>query len=91
MISKEQIATIRRLYYAEHWKVGTSASELGLHPDTVKRAVGTERFKSRSPKHLVTDPYLEFIQQTLKQYPRLTATRLFQMVQARGYTGASRS
>jgi len=87
MISKEQVTTIRRLYYAEHWKIGTIASELGLHPDTVKRAVQTERFKSRSPKRLVTDPYLEFIQQTLKQYPRLTATRLFQMVQARGYRG----
>jgi transposase len=87
MISKEQIAIIRRLYYAEHWKIGTIASELGLHPDTVKRAVETERFKSRSPRQLVTDPYLEFIQQTLKQYPRLTATRLFQMVQARGYKG----
>ncbi len=89
MISKEQIAIIRRLYYAEHWKIGTIASELVLHPDTVKRAVQTERFKSRSPKELVTDPYLEFIGQTLKQYPRLTATRLFQMVQARGYKGGA--
>ncbi len=89
MISKEQIAIIRRLYYAEHWKIGTIASELGLHPDTVKRAVGTERFKSRSPRQLVTDPFLDFIQQTLKQYPRLRATRLFQMVQARGYKGGS--
>ena len=43
MISKEQIAIIRRLYYAEHWKIGTIASELVLHPDTVKRAVKTER------------------------------------------------
>ena len=89
MISKEQTAAIRRLYYAEHWKIGTIASELGLHADTVKRAVGTERFKSRSPKQLVTDPFLEFIQQTLKQYPRLRATRLFQMVQARGYKGGA--
>jgi len=89
MISKEQVTIIRRLYYAEHWKIGTIASELGLHPDTVKRAVQTERFKSRSPKRLVTDPYLEFIQQTLKQYPRLTSTRLFQMVQARGYRGGA--
>jgi transposase len=87
MISKEQVTIIRRLYYAEHWRIGTIASEMGLHPDTVKRAVLAERFKSRLPKQLVTDQYLEFIQQTLKQYPRLTATRLFQMVQARGYKG----
>ena len=87
MISKEQIAAIRRLYYAEHWKIGTIATELGLHADTVKRAVGTERFKSRVSKRLVTDPFLDFIQQTLKQYPRLRATRLFEMVKARGYKG----
>jgi transposase len=88
MISKEQIAAIRRLYYAEHWKVGTIASELGLHPDTVKRALESERFRSHTPKRLVTDPYLDFIQQTLKQHPRLRATRLFQMVRDRGYTGS---
>ena len=28
MISMELMAEIRRLYYAEHWKVGTIASEL---------------------------------------------------------------
>jgi len=67
MISKEQIAVVLRLYYAEHWRIDTIASDLGLHPDTVKRAVGTERFKTRSPRQLVTDPFLEFIQQTLKQ------------------------
>lgn len=89
MISKEQIAAIRRLYYAEHWKIGTIATELGLHADTVKRAVGTERFKSRVSKRLVTDPFLDFIQQTLKQYPRLRATRLFEMVKARGYKGGA--
>ena len=40
MISMEPMAEIRRLYYAEHWKVGTIASELGLHHTTVNRAVG---------------------------------------------------
>ena len=39
-ISKELVAEIRRLYYAEHWRVGTIASELGVHHDTVRRAVG---------------------------------------------------
>lgn len=87
MISKELVAKIRRLYYAEHWKIGTIASELGVHPDTVKRAIEAERFGTRSPKQLVTDPYLEFIQQTLKAHPRLRATRVLQMIRARGYEG----
>lgn len=88
MISKEQIAAIRRLFFAEHWKVGTIASELGLHPATVKRALETERPKSRFKKQLITDPYLDFIEQTLKQYPRLTSTRIFDMVRDRGYQGS---
>ena len=32
MISPEIRAQIRRYFYAEHWKVGTIASELGVHP-----------------------------------------------------------
>ena len=87
MISKDQIAAIRRLFFAEHWKAGTIASELGLHPDTVKRAIETERFRSRSARRRLIDPYLDFIEQTLKQYPRLRATRLLQMIGGRGYTG----
>ena len=27
MISKELVAEVRRLYYAEHWKLGAIASE----------------------------------------------------------------
>ena len=37
MISAEQFAQIRRLFFAEHWKVNTIVSELGLHHETVER------------------------------------------------------
>lgn len=87
MISQELIAAIRRFFYVEHWKVGTIASELHLHPETVKRALETERFRSRPSRPLPTDPFLDFIEQTLKQHPRLRATRLFEMVRDRGYQG----
>jgi len=90
MISKEQIARIRRLFFAEHWKVGTIAADLGLHPDAVKRALGTDLFKSRTPRHSMLDPFLDFIEQTLKQHPRLRATRLFEMLRDRGYKGGVR-
>ena len=90
MISKEQIARIRRLFFAEHWKVGTIAADLGLHPDAVKRALGTDLFKSRTPRHSMLDPFLDFIEQTLKQHPRLRATRLFEMLRDRGYKGSVR-
>ena len=89
MIPDEQVARIRHLFHAEHWKIGTIAAELGFHPSTVRAALETERFRSRPrPRDRLTDPYLDFLRQTLQQYPRLRATRLFQMIRARGYTGS---
>jgi len=89
MISMELIANIRRLFYAEHWKIGTIAAQLDLHPDTVRAAVEAHRFSRVSPcRAKASDPYLDFIQETLQQYPRLRATRLHQMLQERGYTGS---
>ena len=48
MISPEIRAQIRRYFYAEHWKVGTIASELGVHPDAVRNAIESERFNGSS-------------------------------------------
>lgn len=90
MIDEEMVARIRRLFYAEHWKIGTIAQQLGLHHNTVRRAVGTDRFQ-RGPggrRRRLTDPYEEFIRQTLQQYPTLRATRLFEMIRQRGYKGS---
>jgi hypothetical protein len=33
-------AAIVRLHYAEHWKVGTIAAQLDVHPDVVRRVLG---------------------------------------------------
>ncbi len=33
------------------------------------------------------DPYVAFIVDTLEQFPTLTASRLYEMVEARGYPG----
>jgi transposase len=90
MITPEQHAEIRRLYYGEHWKVGTIAAGLGVHHDTVRAAIahdtqGVRRGTCRATK---LDPYLPLIRDTLAHYPRLRATRLFEMVKARGYTGS---
>jgi transposase len=90
MIDGELRARIRRLFYAEHWKVGTIATQLGIHRDTVLLAIEAQRFQSRAgviyPSQL--DPYKAFIVDQLEQYPRLRATRLFAMVRARGYAGS---
>jgi len=39
MITPELHAEIRRLYFGEHWKVGTIAAALGVHHDTVRAAL----------------------------------------------------
>jgi transposase len=89
MISPELRARIRRLFYAEHWKMGTIAAELGVHRDTVALAVEPERFTNIvfRPKVALLDPYKDFVRATLDQHPRLRSTRLLQMIQGRGYTG----
>jgi transposase len=88
MISAEQLATIRRFFFAEHWKIGTIAAELDLHPETVRRALQTERFQARAARPRATEPFLAFIEQTLKQHPRLCATRLLEMLRDRGFQGS---
>src|SRR5215472_5376433 len=89
MISPEIRAKIRRYFYAEHWKIGTIASELDLHPDTVRNAIEAQRLGvAQSVRASLVDPYLEFIRQTLDQHPRLRATRIYHMVRDRGYSGS---
>lgn len=89
MIDLETKARIRQLFYAEHWKIGTIARELGLHPDTVRHAVEPDRL-NRTPvlRRCRTDPYVEFIRDVLVKHPRLRATRIYQMVVGRGYGGS---
>src|SRR5437879_3164863 len=90
MISPEQRAEIRRLYYAEHWRVGTIATTLGVHHDTVRHAIEADRFirPGAQIRPSVLDPYKPFVLATLEQYPRLRATRLYEMLGARGYAGS---
>lgn len=89
MISEELVIRIRNLYYAEHWKIGTIASELGLHAETVRGALETDRFnRPRILRNTKLDPYMEFVRATLEAHPRLRATRLYQMLVVRGYTGS---
>jgi len=90
MIPPELRVRIRRLFYAEHWRVGTIASELGVHPDTVHRAIESERFLHATGEiHAsLLDPYQDFIAEVLERHPRLRSTRLYEMIRARGFPGS---
>jgi transposase len=90
MIGADLRARIRRLFYAEHWRVGTIAAELGVHRDTVSRVIEAERFirPGTQIRPTLLDPYKSLIAKILDEHPRLRATRIHQMLIVRGYPGS---
>jgi transposase len=89
-VSPAVAAEIRRLYHAEHWKRGTIAEQLGVHFDAVVRVLGSFGPKAGTPRPdaRVLEPYVPFVDETLARYPKLVATRIFDMLRERGYTGS---
>ena len=74
-IDDELKAQILRYHFVEHWRVGTIASQLGVHHSTVERVLGEagverERQRPRRPSKL--DSYMAFITETLERFPTLT-------------------
>jgi transposase len=91
-VTVEQEAEIRRLHYAEHWPVGTVSSQLGVHPDAVKRVLGLlEPRTPAPPRPRLVDGFRPFIDETLRRFPRLRATRLHDMLVPRGFKGSMRT
>ncbi|MHC4406092.1 MAG: IS21 family transposase [Planctomycetota bacterium] len=89
MISPQLQAEILRLYHAEKWRVGTIAGQLGIHHGVVERLLAQDSApgpKRSRPARL--DPYLPLIIATWKQYPKLSASRLYDMCRQRGYQGS---
>lgn len=90
MISKEREAEILRLYHAEKWKIGTLATQLGLHHGTVRRVLARSgvAVPSSPRRSSIADPYIPLIVETLSQYPKLPSSRLYAMAKARGFCGS---
>ena len=88
MKGKELRAEVLRLYHTEAWPIGTIARNLGVHHDTVARVLAKEGLPSiRAERAKLIDPFLPFIRETLAEYPRLQAQRLYDMCVERGYPG----
>ena len=88
-MKKETEAEVLRLFHAEGWRRNTIAKQLGLHHSAVARALARngvlpEVSRQRKSK---ADEYIPFMVEILEKYPKLTATRLHEMVKNRGYTG----
>jgi len=88
-ISKETEAKILRYHFVEQWRVGTIATQLGIHHGVVDRVLAEAGLPKveRSPRPSIIDPYLPFIVETLREFPTLTAARLYEMSKQRGYPG----
>jgi transposase len=89
VIAPELRAEIRRLFFAEHFAVNTIAEALGVHHETVKGAIGSHKFVATpAVRKSQLDPYMPFIRETIERYPKLRSTRLFLMLEDRGYEGS---
>jgi transposase len=89
MLSAEEISEAKRLFYGEHWKIGTIATHLGRHRDAIRRAINADSFSRKGRKvRRVMDPYIDFVEGTLQNYPRLSSTRIYEMLVPRGYRGS---
>ena len=88
-LTPETEAQILRLRHAERWPIGTIATQLHVHRDSVARVLAQAGLPIptlvRRPSAI--DPYLPFILETLTQFPRLRASRLYVMAKDRGYPG----
>src|SRR5208282_5320824 len=88
-VSPELEAQILRYYHAEKWRIGTIATQLGVHYSTVASVLsqaGLPRI-GHSQRLSQLDPYLPFMRPTTAAFPSLTASRLYAMVRERGYCG----
>ena len=87
-IRNEREAEFLRLHRVEGWPVGTIARELGVHASCVRRVLGQAgEVDVAHERRSIVDPYMPFILATLEKYPKLAASRLYQMVRGRGYPG----
>lgn len=88
MISKKTEQDILRYHFVEKWKPGTISRQLGIHYETVQRALRDAGAPpALSTRSSMMDPYLPFVRETLDKFPSLPASRLYQMVKERGYPG----
>ncbi len=89
MISPQIQAEILRLYHAEKWRIGTIAGQLGLHHSVVRRVLDQDGTPvSKRSRATQLDAFIPLIIATWKQYPKLPASRLYEMCYQRGYKGS---
>ena len=89
MITVEHWAEIRRLHKVEKLSKRAIASRLGIHRDTVTRALAadTPPTYEREPRGSILDPYKPKIHALLTQDPNLSGVRIQEIIAGEGYPG----
>lgn len=90
MMTPEQHTEIRRLFFADHHTINAIATSLGLHHETVQRALGTSSFNARAAavRQSILDPFVPLLETTLETVPRIRATRMTEILRDRGFVGS---
>jgi len=72
VIDAARCAHIRHLFYVEHWKIRTIAAQLGLHRNTVYKAIASDGWVSGVPpvQPTLLDRDTGLVGQTLAPHPR---------------------
>ncbi len=93
-ISDSERSEIWRLHSVDGLPVGTIARLLGRHHSTVSRAIASRggrpkaKIRKRASK---LDAYVDLIVETLKNYPDMPASRMYQIAAKHGYAGSEAS
>lgn len=91
-ISEEQRAVVRHLHVAQGMSKNAIARQLDLHHSSVARAlVAFREDPKRSERTKSIEDYLPIIQGKIKNYPKINAKRVADILKASGYTGSLRS
>lgn len=91
-IPRETELEILRLTDAEKLSPGTAASLVGVHHSVATRVQeqAVEGRPERAPRESKLAPYYGLLGETLKEYPKICATRLATMARERGFDGSDR-
>jgi len=86
-------ALIKRLHEADHLSISEIARRTSLDRKTVRGVLAQQVLPVRrqsSDRSSKLDPYKDYIEQRLKEYPHLHGTLLFEEIKRQGYPGKLR-
>jgi transposase len=89
MISVTEWAEIRRLHKVEKLSKRAIAERLGIHRNTVTRALESDErpVYCREPCGSILDPYKPKIHALLAENPKLSSVRIWEIIEGEGYPG----